>query len=95
MGIAATTLRGLIRLYQLCLSPFSAGSCRYLPSCSDYAMEAVDTHGALRGGWMGFCRILRCNPWGGDGYDPVPPAACGGHGHLHSDRAASPRVGAQ
>ena len=95
MGIAATTLRGLIRLYQLCLSQFSAGSCRYLPSCSDYAMEAVQTHGALHGGWLGFRRVLRCNPWGGDGYDPVPPRACGGHGHSHSEKAASPRVGAQ
>jgi len=95
MGIAASTLRGMIRFYQLCLAHFFAGSCRYLPSCSDYAMEAVAEHGALRGGWLGFCRILRCHPWGGDGYDPVPrrgDAACG-CGHVVD--AARPRAGAR
>ena len=46
--------------------------CRHLPSCSDYASEAIALHGPLRGGWMGLCRIARCNPWGTSGYDPVP-----------------------
>lgn len=95
MGIAATTLRGMIRLYQLSLAHFSAGSCRYLPSCSDYAMEAVGTHGALRGGWLGLRRILRCHPWGGDGYDPVPSADHDGCGCSRSIEAASPRAGAR
>jgi putative membrane protein insertion efficiency factor len=101
MGIVAKTLRGAIRLYQLFLSHFSAGSCRYLPSCSEYAMEAVEIHGAVRGGWLGFVRILRCNPWGGAGYDPVPPADCRNpicsHSpiHSHSDEAASPQAGAR
>ena len=63
MGVAASTLRGMIRFYQLCLSHFFTGSCRYLPSCSEYAMEAVSEHGALRGGWLGLRRILRCHPW--------------------------------
>ena len=98
MGIAATTLRGLIRFYQLCLSHFCAGSCRYLPSCSDYAMEAVGTHGALRGGWLGLRRIMRCHPWGGDGYDPVPtamhPASHDRCGCARDTDAAAPRAGA-
>jgi putative membrane protein insertion efficiency factor len=96
MGIAASTLRGLIRFYQLCLSHFSTGSCRYLPSCSDYAMEAVTVHGALRGGWLGLCRILRCHPWGGDGYDPVPVprhGACGCCAKTHD--SALPTAGSR
>lgn len=68
-------LRGLIRIYQLCLSPILPGSCRYAPSCSHYAAEAIQHHGALRGCWLALKRICRCQPWGGAGYDPVPPAA--------------------
>lgn len=94
MGIAATALRGVIRAYQLCLSPLCAGSCRYLPSCSDYAMEAIAEHGALRGGWLGFLRFLRCNPLGGDGYDPIPPGR-GCRGHSHAGGAPAPRAGAR
>jgi putative membrane protein insertion efficiency factor len=66
-------LRGLIRTYQLLISPLLLPSCRYLPSCSDYAAEAIQTHGPLRGSWLALGRLLRCHPWGGDGYDPVPP----------------------
>lgn len=95
MGIAASTLRGLIRFYQLCLSLFFTGSCRYLPSCSDYAMEAVAEHGALRGGWLGFRRILRCHPWGGEGYDPVPPRGGEACGCGHAAEAARPQAGAR
>jgi putative membrane protein insertion efficiency factor len=65
-------LRGLIRLYQLMLSPLVGPSCRYLPSCSDYAAEAIAQHGALRGGILAGRRLLSCHPWGGSGYDPVP-----------------------
>ncbi|MBX6324385.1 MAG: membrane protein insertion efficiency factor YidD, partial [Rhodospirillaceae bacterium] len=64
----------LIRLYQYLLSPLLPKSCRYLPTCSEYAAEAVTTHGVLRGGWLALRRLLRCHPWGGAGYDPVPPA---------------------
>ena len=93
MGIAASALRGIIRIYQLCLSPFCAGSCRYLPTCSEYAREAIAVHGALRGGWLGLRRLLRCHPWGGHGYDPVPPRACDAHDHDHSDAATPSRAG--
>jgi putative membrane protein insertion efficiency factor len=49
-----------------------SGQCRYVPSCSEYAAEAIATYGALRGGWMGFTRVMRCHPFGGWGFDPVP-----------------------
>ncbi|TCP40448.1 membrane protein insertion efficiency factor YidD [Rhodovulum marinum] len=61
-----------IRAYRLILSPWIGFNCRYQPTCSAYALEALEKHGALRGGWMAAKRILRCNPWGGCGYDPVP-----------------------
>lgn len=66
---------GLIRGYQLFISPVLPMSCRYAPSCSAYAAEAVQKHGVLRGGGLALKRILRCHPWGGWGYDPVPEAA--------------------
>jgi uncharacterized protein len=65
-------LRGLIRGYQLFLSPVLPPSCRYLPSCSDYAAEAIDKYGAVAGSWLALRRLGRCHPWGGSGYDPVP-----------------------
>ena len=73
-------IRLLIRFYQRILNPMLkvvAGpgfGCRYSPSCSNYFMQAVETHGPFRGSWYGICRIFRCHPWGGSGYDPVPPA---------------------
>jgi uncharacterized protein len=66
-------LRGAIRLYQLTLAYFFVGACRYEPSCSAYAAEAVARHGALAGSWLATRRLCRCGPWGGAGYDPVPP----------------------
>jgi putative membrane protein insertion efficiency factor len=70
-------VRLLIRFYQRFISPvihLTPGSgCRFTPSCSAYFLEAVETHGVLRGGWMGLKRIGRCHPWGGFGHDPVPP----------------------
>jgi putative membrane protein insertion efficiency factor len=63
-----------IRLYQWTISPLLGVNCRYAPSCSAYAVEAIATHGTLHGGWLGLQRILRCHPWGGSGYDPVPAA---------------------
>ena len=67
-------LIGIIRFYQVAISPWTPPSCRYTPTCSDYATEAIRNHGAARGGWLALRRILRCHPWGGEGYDPVPPA---------------------
>jgi uncharacterized protein len=67
-------LRGLIRAYQLLISPLLLPSCRYLPSCSAYAAEAIERHGAAHGSWLALKRLLRCHPWGGSGYDPVPPS---------------------
>lgn len=61
-----------IRAYQLTLSSLIGRQCRYMPSCSEYTDEAIQTHGFWAGGWMGFARICRCNPWGGSGYDPIP-----------------------
>ncbi len=63
---------GLVRLYQLTLSPWLGMNCRYQPTCSAYAIEALETHGVLKGGWLALRRIARCHPWGGSGYDPVP-----------------------
>lgn len=66
-------LLGLIRFYRAAVSPLLPSSCRYVPTCSEYAETAVRRFGALRGGWMALRRILRCHPFGGSGPDPVPP----------------------
>jgi uncharacterized protein len=65
-----------IRLYQWTLSPLLGVNCRYAPSCSAYAAEAIATHGALKGLWLAARRLARCHPWGGSGYDPVPQPLC-------------------
>lgn len=62
----------LVRGYQIVLSPWLGGRCRFDPSCSVYAMHALRRHGGLRGGWLTLRRLLRCHPWGGCGHDPVP-----------------------
>ena len=62
----------LIRFYRKALSPYLPASCRYQPTCSQYTLTAIERFGALRGSWMGFWRILRCNPFSKGGYDPVP-----------------------
>ena len=61
-----------IKFYQHCISPLFPPACRYTPTCSQYAVEALKIHGPFRGSWLAVKRILRCNPWGGYGYDPVP-----------------------
>jgi uncharacterized protein len=78
-------LCGLIRAYQLLISPVLPPACRYLPTCSAYAAEAVERYGALTGTWLALKRLARCHPWGGSGYDPVPPPAvpAGRCHHLH------------
>jgi len=67
-------LRGVIRFYQACISPLIGPRCRYLPTCSEYFLEALDIHGPVAGTVIGIKRIARCHPWGAHGYDPVPGA---------------------
>lgn len=71
-AIPARLLSGLVLVYRYTLSPLLGPRCRYLPTCSDYALEALRRHGALRGGWLCARRLCRCHPWGGSGHDPVP-----------------------
>ena len=65
-------LLALIRGYRYFLSPWGGRSCRFTPTCSEYAMEAIERHGALQGGWLALRRIARCHPWCPGGFDPVP-----------------------
>lgn len=71
-GPAEKALLGLIRLYQLTLSSVMGRTCRHLPTCSEYASDAIRVHGAWRGLWLGLSRVSRCHPWGSEGFDPVP-----------------------
>ncbi len=70
--LAAKPLLGLVWLYRKGLSPLLGANCRFEPSCSTYAEEALREYGGFRGGWLTLRRIARCHPWGGSGYDPVP-----------------------
>jgi putative membrane protein insertion efficiency factor len=80
-------LIGLVRGYQLLVSPFLGPTCRYYPSCSAYAVQALQVHGALRGTWLAVRRLLRCHPWSPGGVDHVPPR----RGHDHGpDETLSP-----
>ena len=87
-GIAASAMMLLIRGYQLTLSAFFGRTCRHLPTCSSYTMEAIGRHGAWAGFWLGLFRIARCNPWGSSGFDPVPGSDRG-----TSNDAAAPLAG--
>lgn len=64
-------LIGLVRFYQRAISPYKKSCCRYTPTCSEYAIQAIEKYGALKGSYLAIRRILRCNPWGGSGYDPL------------------------
>lgn len=84
MKLVAAALAGLVRVYQLTLRPLIGSHCRFEPSCSHYAIEALHTHGAARGSLLAAWRVLRCNPWTAGGYDPVPPLAQGPRGRTAS-----------
>lgn len=68
----AGALRGAVRVYQWTVRPLLPPACRFHPSCSEYAEQAIERHGALRGGWLAARRVCRCGPWHAGGYDPVP-----------------------
>ena len=70
--VLAWPLIALVRFYQLCISPLTPPSCRFTPTCSQYALEALRKYGLLKGSWLAIKRLARCHPWGGSGYDPVP-----------------------
>ncbi|MBL4740978.1 MAG: membrane protein insertion efficiency factor YidD [Sneathiella sp.] len=72
-------LKAMIKVYRYIISPYLPANCRYHPTCSAYALEALSTHGPIKGSWLTIMRLGRCNPWGGHGYDPVP----GKHKHSH------------
>lgn len=70
--VATAPLVLLVRFYQICISPLKPSCCRFTPTCSQYALEALRKYGVFKGTWLAIKRILRCHPWGGSGYDPVP-----------------------
>lgn len=72
LGFLRATVLSIIRAYQRYLSPFIPANCRYIPTCSEYMLEAIQKHGISRGLWLGIKRIGRCHPFGSSGYDPVP-----------------------
>ena len=88
MSLLARVLAGLVLGYRYLLSPILPATCRYIPTCSAYALEALRRFGAIQGGWLATRRICRCHPWGGAGVDAVPEAA------PKIDPAGAPRAGA-
>ncbi|WP_083222987.1 membrane protein insertion efficiency factor YidD [Candidatus Terasakiella magnetica] len=85
MTFLAYIAKAIVRIYQYGISPILPGACRYSPTCSQYAIQAIERFGPFKGSWMGVKRIFRCNPWGGSGFDPVPQknesssCGCGSH----------------
>lgn len=90
-NLPATVLIGVLRVYQSVISPLTGPTCKYYPSCSQYAIIAIRTHGTLRGTGLALWRILRCNPWSLGGVDDVPPARSG---HVDVDAAGHEHRGA-
>ncbi|MEM9239998.1 MAG: membrane protein insertion efficiency factor YidD [Pseudomonadota bacterium] len=86
MSMLARILAWPVKAYRLIGSPWVGHNCRYQPTCSAYALEALEKHGGLKGGWLALRRIARCNPWGGSGHDPVPDVdgGCGCCGSEHA-----------
>lgn len=80
-------LLALLRVYQTVISPMTGPTCRYYPSCSSYAVLAVQRHGAARGSWLAVRRLLRCHPWTPGGVDDVPPARTSARDHGHPEHS--------
>ncbi|MDE0799736.1 MAG: membrane protein insertion efficiency factor YidD [Rhodospirillaceae bacterium] len=74
MTVAQTSIKYIVRAYQLVASPILGTRCRYHPTCSAYIADAVETHGAISGVWLGMRRLVRCHPWSEGGHDPAPTA---------------------
>ncbi len=85
-------LLACIRVYRLFLSPLLPAACRFLPTCSSYAADAIDTHGALKGGWLAARRLCRCHPWAEGGLDPVPARRAAPSCHPSPSPSRSPQV---
>ncbi len=86
-GLAARTVITIVDLYRHLVSPLRLPSCRFMPTCSQYAVEALTTFGLWRGGWLTLLRLARCGPWHSGGWDPIPertPSVRGGPAHLRS-----------
>jgi putative membrane protein insertion efficiency factor len=81
IGLLARPLLGLLWIYRRALSPFLGVNCRFAPSCSEYATQALREYGAFRGGWLALKRVCRCHPLGGSGYDPLPERGAHRSGH--------------
>jgi putative membrane protein insertion efficiency factor len=93
-SLATRLLRGLVQAYRLLFSAWLGSGCRFTPSCSVYALEALDRHGAVRGSWLTTRRLLRCHPGCAGGHDPVPPAGAGLFTrHPSSSATLPPRTG--
>jgi uncharacterized protein len=85
MNVIQVLLLTFIQLYRRLISPLLPPTCRFQPTCSAYAMEAIRGYGAISGGWLALKRVFRCHPWGGNGYDPVPPpCSCDSHRDVNS-----------
>ncbi|MEN7528069.1 MULTISPECIES: membrane protein insertion efficiency factor YidD [unclassified Cupriavidus] len=83
-------LLALLRVYKIALSPYLGSQCRFLPTCSDYARDAIASHGPARGTWMAACRLCRCHPFAKGGYDPVPEPAVNGKADAAPRASAAP-----
>lgn len=92
MNPLAFIMRALVKGYQWFISPVLPGSCRFYPTCSSYTLQAIDTHGALKGSWLGLKRILRCHPWNDGGVDPVPGTETHRHTHHHKCCGADHKI---
>ena len=84
-SIGARLLLLPIYFFRYCISPLIGPRCRFYPTCSTYAVEAIKLHGAIKGGWLAAKRIVRCHPWNEGGEDPVPPC-CGHHAEKHKEK---------